>query len=99
MATTEACWLYNIIKDLKAGNDKEKTITLFEDNQSTIRIATRPENNKRVKHIDIKYHFVKEKIDCKVIKVKYVPTKSQLADMLTKPLGRQSFEGLNINLD
>lgn len=51
-------------------------ITLYEDNQSTIKIAYNP-GNRRVKHLDIKHYFIQEKLETGVIKVEYVCTRER----------------------
>lgn len=48
-------------------------------------------DQKRMKHMDIKYNFVKQKLEEGLINVQYINTKSQLADMLTKPLPKNQF--------
>jgi hypothetical protein len=47
-----------------------------------------PEYNARTKHIDIRHHFIKEKINEKLIKVEYVSTEDMLADIFTKAVPR-----------
>lgn len=48
-------------------------ITIYEDNNGCISIASNSRNHKRSKHIDIKYHFTKEQVENKVIILKYIP--------------------------
>ncbi|VEN40759.1 unnamed protein product [Callosobruchus maculatus] len=86
-ATVQALWLKKILFDL--GIDCV-SVTIFEDNQSTIKSAYNPEQ-KRLKHMDVKYNFVKQEIEKKTINVVFVETKNQLADILTKPLGKVLF--------
>lgn len=43
------------------------------------------------KHISIRYNFLKEKVEAKEVKIVYVPTKEQIADILTKPLPQDTF--------
>ena len=69
-------------------------ITVHEDNQSAIAIAKNDGYQSRAKHIDIRYHFVREQVKGKIIKLKYTETKSQLADFLTKPISTKKFEML-----
>ena len=66
--------------------------TIFEENIPCIRIAEEPREHKRTKHIDVKYMFIRELVKQKKINLKYVPTDSQLADILTKPLPKQKFQ-------
>lgn len=85
----EGLWLRKLLKDFDIIIDK---ITFFEDNQGCIAILKNPENNKRVKHIDIKYNFVCENIEKKIIEIKYLETVLQEADILTKGLMFASFD-------
>ena len=64
---------------------------LYEDNESCIKIVEGARIKSRTKHIDIKYHFVRDAIKDKVISVKYCPTAKMLADFLTKPLTDKVF--------
>ncbi|MBW0536559.1 hypothetical protein O181_076274 [Austropuccinia psidii MF-1] len=64
----------------------DSAITIWEDNQSCINIANGDcnFNNKRMKHVDIQLHFVKEAIQSNLIILQYAPTTEMLADFLTK---------------
>ena len=68
-----------------------KPITIFEDNQSAICLANNPKDHSRMKHIDIKFHFVRELIKNDQIKVLYCPTNDMLADLMTKALPAEKF--------
>ena len=57
---------------------------VYEDNQAAICVAPNPQYHNKKKHIDIKYHFVREKVADNTIQLKYCPTNEMLADMLTK---------------
>lgn len=59
---------------------------IMEDNQSAIKIANSPENNRRVKHLEIKSCFIKEQINNNVVKITYVRSEEQIADIFTKGL-------------
>ena len=65
-----------------------------EDNQSAIAIAKNPQFHGRVKHISIKFHFVREQVNSNNIKLKYCRTSEMIADMLTTGLGKVQFEKL-----
>ena len=62
------------------------------DNQSAVASTQSKKFNARSKHIDIRYHFIKESIKNNEVKMNWVPTSEQLADILTKPLGPTLFK-------
>ena len=53
-----------------------------------------PQHRSKTKHIDIKYHYVREKVLDNTIKLNYCPTNEMLVDMLTKGLSKDKFAGL-----
>ena len=98
-ATQEAVWLRRLLNALNAIPD-EPTI-MMEDNQGAIAISRNPVEHARTKHIDIRYHFVREAIKDRVIELRYCSSQNMIADILTKPLPRGQFEKLrsDIGLD
>ena len=74
------------------------TLTVFEDNQGAIALAKNPEFHKRTKHIDIRYHFVREKVEEGQVVLKYCPTQGMLAYIMTKPITAAQFDALRIKL-
>ena len=64
------------------------------DNQGTIAVTQNPTNHQRTKHIDIRYHFIRDLVQSGEIIVDYIPSQSNLADVLTKPLDRAQFSNL-----
>ena len=85
--TTRVCellWVKIILEDLKV--QWSKPMKLYCDNKSTINIAHNPVQHDRTKHIEIDRHFIKEKSYSGLICTPYVPTRHQLANMLTKGL-------------
>ncbi|CAH2090566.1 unnamed protein product [Euphydryas editha] len=91
-AVKEAMWLKSLANSINFCI--EKPIPIYEDNNGCICIASNPSNHKRSKHIDIKYHFSREQVERNIIKLNYIPTGQQLADILTKPLPAVSFHYL-----
>jgi hypothetical protein len=73
-------------------------IRLYEDNQSTIKIVKNPELHGRSKHISIKVHFLKERVEDHTFVIIYVPTIDQIADILTKALVAKLFLSLRHKL-
>ena len=96
MATKEAIWLRCLLSSI--GYSQNAPTPLFGDNQSAIRLVKNPEYHKRTKHIDIQYHFIREKFEQLEIDISYIPTTQQLADIMTKALPRDKFEMFQTNL-
>ena len=63
---------------------------IHEDNEACIAVATNPMAQKRTRHIDIKYHFIRDYVDDETIKIIWCPTSEMLADMMTKTLTGQA---------
>ena len=82
-AIRELTWIRQFMTELNIAIDVP---TLYLDNQSTIRQIRNGDTNKRNKHVDIKYHYVRRALQEKVYNLEYVPTDDQLADYLTKNL-------------
>ena len=91
-ATQEAVWLRRLLADLQA--PLEGPTVIMEDNQSTIAIAKNPIMHARTKHIDIRYHYIREALQQETITLIYCPTDKMIADLLTKGLPRGRFERL-----
>lgn len=85
----ELLWLRQLLNELGVP-DLNKPITVFEDNQACIH-ALKFWDMKRLKHVDIKYNFVKELNGEGVISVVFIPTAEQTADLFTKGLPLESF--------
>ncbi len=66
-------------------------IAVYEDNQGAIALANTRRHKRRTKHIDIRYHFVRNKCDQGLVEFLFCPTKSMIADGLTKALPRPAF--------
>nr|GEY88543.1 copia protein [Tanacetum cinerariifolium] len=69
-------------------------ISMYCDNKSVIALCCNNVQHSRSKHIDIKYHFIKEQVENEVIELYFVNTEYQLADLFTKALGRERIEFL-----
>ena len=64
------------------------------DNTSAISIVANLVNHSRTKHIDVKYHFIREHATNGTIELIFVPIEKQLADIFTKPLDEATFTRL-----
>jgi len=91
-ATKEAVWLYQLLSDI--GETVPKPVKIYIDNQSAIRLIKNPEFHNRTKHIDIRFHYIREKFECGDIDPVYVESASQEADIFTKALPKVKFEKL-----
>lgn len=88
-ATQELIWLNKILHDMKV--NLTLPIVMYEDNQGCIFLAKNSET-KRSKHIDVKWHYLRNCVTEGQIKLEYIATEKQEADILTKPLPKPSFE-------
>jgi hypothetical protein len=88
-ACTEEIWLRKLISNL-FDQIPESTI-IHCDNQSCIRLSEHPVFHERSKHIEIKYYFIRDKVQEGEVKLEYIPTNEQTTDILTKPLSRIKF--------
>ena len=68
-----------------------KNVIVYEDNQSSIKCITNENNFGRMKHIDIKLKFIRDVVSRNKIKIEYISTENQVADMLTKALPKSKF--------
>ena len=76
----------------------EEPIQLLVDNKSAINLANNPVSHGRSKHIDTRFHFLRDQVNTGKLKLVYCPTQQQLADALTKPLRKERFEHLRSDL-
>ncbi|GJV77988.1 hypothetical protein Tco_1509572 [Tanacetum coccineum] len=75
-----------------------KMVPIFCNNTSAIAISNNPVLHSRTKHIDIRYHFIKDHILKGDIELHFIPTEYQLADIFTKPLDEPTFTRLKAEL-
>ena len=69
----------------------QEPVVMFCDNTSAINISKNPVMHSKTKYIVIKYHFVRELVQDKEIRLEYVHSKEQIADIFTKPLPKDAF--------
>jgi hypothetical protein len=72
----------------------DESIPIYCDNTSAINISKNLVMHSKMKHIPIKYHFLRKQVAEKDIRVEYVGKKEQVADIFTKPLPWEAFEYL-----
>jgi hypothetical protein len=88
-AIRKVTWIYSILKELNLA--ESKPISIFDDNQGCQAISQNRRTDARTKHIDVRYHFTRDKIEDQTIELKRCETKNMMADFLTKPIDVQKF--------
>ena len=87
---SEAVWIWKMLEGLF---DEEIDITdILYDNQSCIKMTKNPIFHDKLKHIEVRYHFIWYMVQKGVLKLKYVPIEEQVVDVLTKPRSHVKFE-------
>lgn len=88
---TQMLWMKQMLRDYGFSQGK---LNIFCDNTSAINISKNPVQHSRTKHIDLRYHFIRDLVEKDILELSFVPTEHQLADILTKPLDTDRFETL-----
>ena len=87
----EGVWLKRFLDHLKV-TSSEEPVTIMSDSQSSIAYTKDPKFHSKTKHIDIKYHYVKDKVARGEVNLKYISTHDMIADPLAKAVTRDVFE-------
>ena len=91
-ATQEALYLKQLLNNIDPQFKIKIPIVVYEDNQGAIALIENPVHHQRTKHIDIRYHLIREQVINDCIDVEYLQTDLMVADCLTKPVGRIKLE-------
>uniref|UniRef100_A0AAV1U725 Reverse transcriptase Ty1/copia-type domain-containing protein n=1 Tax=Peronospora matthiolae TaxID=2874970 RepID=A0AAV1U725_9STRA len=87
LAIQEGKWIHRLLCEIvMAANEEGPELMIHEDNQSCIKMTKNPVNHGRAKHIDIKYHHIRDEVKRGEVKLKYCETAVMLADIMTKGL-------------
>ena len=91
VATTEGLWVRKLLGEISG---RVSPVNLAVDNQSAIVLITEHTAGQsgRTKHVDVKFHFVRDRYQCGDVSIRFVPTIEQRADMFTKQLGGCEFK-------
>ena len=95
-SSQECVYLLSLVKSL--GLELDCPILLQGDNHRAIKLAQNPITHSRSKHIDIRHQFVWDLVEREVIQLRYIPTDQNIADILTKALGRPKFNQFRCDL-
>jgi hypothetical protein len=88
-AIQEVLWLRGLMEELGLSTLTGSTVHV--DNQSTIAVSEHGVKSERTKHVDVKYHFVTDAVERGVVRLRWVPTSEQQADIFTKALPAPTF--------
>ena len=95
-AAQEAVWLRRLLSDI--GFAQRTPTTIHEDNQGAICLSQNPKDHSRTKHIDIKFHYIREKVTERQLRVEYCATGDMVADTLTKGLAKPAIEKFRVGM-
>eukprot|EP00253_Pinus_taeda_P001822 PITA_01822 len=91
-AACQAVWMRRMLRSL--GQEQAKATMIFCDNSSAIALSKNLVFHKRTKHIDTRFHYIRELVSSEEIVLEHCRTQEQVADILTKPLNQKRFEFL-----
>eukprot|EP00253_Pinus_taeda_P005098 PITA_05098 len=92
VAACQAVWMRRMLRSL--GQEQAKATVIFCDNSSAIALSKNSMFHKRTKHIDTRFHYIRELVNNGEIVLEHCRTQEQVADILTKPLDQKSFQFL-----
>jgi hypothetical protein len=91
-AACQGLWFQALLEEI--GLKEDDAVLLMIDNKSAIDLAKNPVSHGRSKHIETKYHFLREQVSKGGVKLQHCGTDSQIADIMTKPLKIGRFKAL-----
>ena len=86
---SQLLWMKKVLTDYGISQD---TMVVYCDNSNAIDISKNPIQHSKIKHIEIRYHFIRDLVERKIVCLEYIPTECQNADIFTKPLDRSKSE-------
>jgi hypothetical protein len=92
---SQLVWMKQMLKEY---NVEQDVLTLYCDNLSAINISKNSTQHSRTKHIDIRHHFIRDRVEENIATLEHVTTEERIADILTKALDAKQFEKLRCKL-
>jgi hypothetical protein len=96
-ATAEVIWIQALLGEL--GVSQTRPPILWCDNIGATYLSSNQVFHARTKHIEVDYHFVRERVAQKLLQIKFISSKDQIADIFTKPLPLPLFQSCRRNLN
>ena len=90
-------WIQTLLKELKVASPP--VARLWCDNMGAKYLASNPVFHARTKHIEVDFHFVRERVNNKLLQIDYVPSEDQVADGFTKALSVRKLENFKYHLN
>jgi hypothetical protein len=87
---SQVVWMRRVLNQL--GHVQKKSTIVMCDNSSIIKLSNNPVMHGRSKHIDVRFHFLRELVNDGIIELLHCGTEEQTADIMTKPLKLESFQ-------
>ncbi len=88
-ATKKVVWMRRVLADL--GLEQKEPTMIWEDNQAAIALTDNPGQHPKVKHIATRYHYTREAVGDKEVKIKFCPSADMIADIFTKSLPKETY--------
>lgn len=92
----QGIWMRRLLEAL--GHSQDKSTTVYCDNNSTIKLSKNPVLHGRSKHIDVRFHFLRDLTSDGIVELVHCTTEKQVADIMTKALKLEAFEKLRKQL-
>lgn len=96
-ATAEMMWIQQLLTELQVPHSP--VARLWCDNIGAKYLSTNPVFHARTKHIEIDFHFVRERVAQKLLDIRFISTSDQLADGFTKPIAASKIKEFRHNLN
>lgn len=96
-ATAELIWVEVLLREL--GISQPRPPSLWCDNIGATYLSANPIFHRQTKHVEVDYHFVRERVASRQLEVRFISSKDQIADIMTKPLPSTAFTQIRHNLN
>jgi histone deacetylase 1/2 len=96
-ATAEIIWIQSVLREI--GVKQPRTTCLWFDNLGATYLSANPVFHARTKHIEVDFHFVRERVSNRQLEVRFIPSGDQVADGFTKPLPVKQLEAFKRHLN